>query len=58
MTRATVDDVHEIARGMPGATITADARVYQVSSRSFVFFRTPRPGSPSAICDETRHSRR
>ena len=43
MTRATVDDVHEFARGMPGATITADGRVYQVSSRSFVFFRTPRP---------------
>ncbi len=43
MTRATVDDVHEIARGMPGATVTAEGRVYQVSSRSFVFFRTPRP---------------
>jgi hypothetical protein len=43
MTRATVDDVHEIARGMPGATVTEEARVYQVSGRSFVFFRTPRP---------------
>jgi hypothetical protein len=43
MTRATVDDVHEIARGMPGATVTAEGRVYQVSGRSFVFFRTPRP---------------
>jgi hypothetical protein len=43
MNRATVDDVHEIARGMPGATVTAEGRVYQVSSRSFVFFRTPRP---------------
>jgi hypothetical protein len=43
MTRATVDDVHEIARGMPGATATAEGRVYQVSGRSFVFFRTPRP---------------
>ena len=43
MTRATVDHVHELARGMPGATVTADGRVYQVSSRSFIFFRTPRP---------------
>ena len=43
MTRATVDDVHEIARGMPGATVTEDPTVYSVSSRSFIFFRTPRP---------------
>ncbi len=43
MTRATVDDVHEIARGMPGATVTEDPTVYQVSGRSFIFFRTPRP---------------
>ena len=43
MTRATVDHVHELARGMPGATVTADGRVYQVSGRSFIFFRTPRP---------------
>ncbi len=44
MTRAaTVDDVHEISRGMPSATVTAEGRVYQVSGRSFVFFRTPRP---------------
>ena len=43
MTRATVDDVHEIARGMPGATVTEDPPVYQVSGRSFIFFRTPRP---------------
>jgi len=43
MTRATVDDVHEFARGMPGATVTEDPPVYQVSGRSFIFFRTPRP---------------
>jgi hypothetical protein len=45
MTRATVDDVHEIARGMPGATLYPDTKkpVYQVSGRSFIFFRTPRP---------------
>ncbi len=43
MTRATVDHIHELARGMPGATVTADGRVYQVSGRSFIFFRTSRP---------------
>ena len=43
MTRATVDDIHEIARGMPGVTVTPHGPVYQVSGRSFVFFRTPRP---------------
>ena len=43
MTRATVVDVHEIARGMPGATVTEDPTVYSVSGRSFIFFRNPRP---------------
>ncbi|QYJ04013.1 hypothetical protein KUV85_17085 [Nocardioides panacisoli] len=43
--RATVEDVHEIAAGMPGATRWPDSEnaIYQVSRRSFVFFRTPRP---------------
>lgn len=43
--RAKVDDVHQLALGMPGATRYEDREraVYQVSSRSFVFFRTPRP---------------
>lgn len=41
---ATVDDIHEIARGLPGVTSAEGARtVYQVSRRSFVFFRGPRP---------------
>ena len=41
--RATVADVHEIASGMPGATVAEGGRtVYQVSGRSFVFFRNPR----------------
>ena len=41
---ATVDDVHRIAAAMPGARVADRARaVYQVSGRSFVFFRTPRP---------------
>lgn len=44
MSSATVADVHEIAGGMPGATRTDSGPVvYQVSRRSFVFFRNPRP---------------
>ena len=41
---ATVDDIHEIAGALPGVT-RADAgpTVYQVSRRSFLFFRNPRP---------------
>ena len=41
---ATAADVHEIARALPGVT-RADAgpTVYQVSRRSFLFFRNPRP---------------
>ena len=42
--RATVDDVHTVARGMPGANLVEGGKnVYQVSGRSFVFFRNPRP---------------
>jgi hypothetical protein len=46
--RATVEDIHEIARALPGVT-HGGARgrraptVYQVSRRSFLFFRNPRP---------------
>jgi hypothetical protein len=45
---ATVDDIHEIARALPGVTMagargTHGTTVYQVSRRSFIFFRNPRP---------------
>jgi hypothetical protein len=43
---ATVEDVHEIALGMPHVTVVrggAGNPVYQVGGKSFVFFRTPRP---------------
>ncbi len=42
---ATVDDIHAVATSLPGARLWDDTRptVYQVSRRSFVFFRTPRP---------------
>lgn len=44
--RATVADLHELAGSMPGVTVDAGPKgneVYQVSKRSFVYFRTPRP---------------
>ncbi len=41
---ATVDDIHALARALPGVTVAdRDLPVYQVSGRSFIFFRTPRP---------------
>ncbi len=43
---AGVEDVHELALGMPHVTVERGARgnpVYQVGGKSFVFFRTPRP---------------
>ncbi len=46
MRRATVEDVHRVASGMPHVTrVDGGARkaVYQVGGKSFVFFRTPRP---------------
>jgi hypothetical protein len=45
--KATVEDVHELAGGMPHTTVTYGDRehnpVYQVGGKSFVFFRTARP---------------
>jgi hypothetical protein len=44
--RARIEDVHELAMSMPHVTVEHGARgnpVYQVGSRSFVFFRNPRP---------------
>lgn len=44
--RARVEDVHELALGMPHVTVEhgpSGNPVYQVGHKSFVFFRTPRP---------------
>jgi hypothetical protein len=44
--RATVADVHRIARSLPHVTAydeNAERKVYQVGGKSFVFFRNPRP---------------
>jgi hypothetical protein len=44
--RARLEDVHELALGMPHVTVVhgpADNPVYQVGGKSFVYFRNPRP---------------
>jgi hypothetical protein len=44
--RARVEDVHEVAAGMPFVTVEEigpGRPVYQVGRKSFVFFRNPRP---------------
>ena len=51
--RARVEDVHELALGLPHVTVVHGSRgnpVYQVGGRSFIFFRTPRP---DAVDSET-----
>jgi hypothetical protein len=43
---ARVEDVHELAQGMPHVTVEHGSRgnpVYQVGRKSFVFFRNARP---------------
>lgn len=41
---ATVGDIHDIALALPGVRVSDDGpTVYQVSHRSFLFFRNPRP---------------
>ena len=44
--RARIEDVHDLAVGMPYVTVelgTGDNSVYRVGNKSFVFFRNPRP---------------
>ena len=44
--KARLEDVHEIARGMPHVTVEkgrGDNPLYQVGGKSFIFFRNPRP---------------
>jgi len=44
--RARLEDVHELAMGMPRVKVSHGPRgnpIYQVSGKSFIFFRTPRP---------------
>ncbi|MDQ2835830.1 MAG: MmcQ/YjbR family DNA-binding protein [Actinomycetota bacterium] len=44
--RARIEDVHELALGMPHVAVEYGRNgnpVYQVGGRSFIFFRNPRP---------------
>jgi len=44
--RAELDDIHQIAMGMPHVTVghgPSDNPIYQVGGKSFVYFRNPRP---------------
>jgi hypothetical protein len=44
--KARIEDVHELALGMPHVTVEhgrGDNPVYQVGGKSFIFFRNPRP---------------
>ncbi len=53
--QARVEDVHELALGLPHVTVVHGSRgnaVYQVGGRSFVFFRTPRPDAVDATTGE------
>lgn len=50
--RARVEDVREVAAGMPFVVLVADGRVYQVGGKSFVFFRTPRPDAVDPVSGE------
>jgi hypothetical protein len=52
---ATVEDVHELAAGMPHVTVERGPQgnaVYQVGRKSFVFFRTPRPDAVDPVTGE------
>lgn len=55
MAKATKEDIHELAAQMPGAERTfgtADNPIYKVRSKSFVYFRNPRPDALDAATGE------
>jgi hypothetical protein len=51
---ARIEDVHELARGMPDVVVEGDAEnpVYKVAGKSFVYFRTPRPDAVDPVSGE------
>jgi hypothetical protein len=54
--RARIEDVHNLAAGMPHVTVehgTGDNPVYQIAGKSFVFFRNPRPDAIDPETGET-----
>jgi len=53
--RARLEDVHDLAMGMPHVTVWRGPRgnpIYQVGGKSFVFFRTPRPDAVDPVTGE------
>ena len=53
---ARIDDVHDVALGMPNVTVSTgsgDNPVYQVGGKSFVFFRNPRPDATDPASGES-----
>lgn len=53
--RARVEDVHDLALGMPHVTVEhgkGGNPVYQVGGKSFVFFRTARPDAFDPVTGE------
>ena len=48
---ARIEDVHELARGMPDVAVEGDADnpVYKIGGKSFVLFRTPRPDAVDPV---------
>ena len=53
--RARLADVHELAMRMPHVTVahgSGDNLIYQVSGKSFVFFRNPRPDAVDPVTGE------
>jgi hypothetical protein len=53
--RARVEDVHDLAMGMPHVTVwrgPSGNAVYQVGGKSFVFFRNPRPDAVDPVTRE------
>ncbi|SFQ07425.1 MmcQ/YjbR family DNA-binding protein [Actinomadura madurae] len=52
---ARVEDVHDLATGMPHVTVeraSGGNPVYQVGGKSFVFFRNPRPDAVDPVTGE------
>jgi hypothetical protein len=53
--KARIEDVHDLAAGMPYVTVDYGAGgnpVYQIGRKSFVFFRNPRPDAIDPETDE------
>jgi hypothetical protein len=53
--KATVQDLHELAQGLPHVTVergSGDKPIYQVGGKSFIFFRNPRPDAIDPVTGE------